>query len=75
MSDLTEGQIAQCSEISRRIITEVLENHVKTCPHYAAWLVSKARVWGIAIGIIVASGVSSGTAVALMMKLLNAGTL
>ena len=68
---LDAGQIAECKEIAREIIKEVLELHVQTCPHHASYLIVKARTMGIAIGIIVASGVSSGTAVAIIMKLME----
>ncbi len=65
---MTAGDKAECKEIAREIVTQVLKEHIASCPHHAAYLVSRARVVGIMLGVIVASGISSGTAVALIMK-------
>jgi len=68
MADLTDGQLAQCIEASRIIIREVLTEHIKTCPHHLAFMISRAKIIGVVIGMILASGISSGTAAALIMK-------
>jgi len=65
---LTSGDKAECKEIAREIVREVLAAHIKGCPHHQAWLVSKAKVIGIAIGVVVASGATSGTIATLIMK-------
>lgn len=65
------GLEAECKEIAREIIKEVLKEHVKTCPHHQDYLISKARVFGIIIGVVFASGISSGTVVAIVMKILG----
>ena len=62
------GDNAECKEIARVIVTEVLKDHIRTCPHHQAYLISKARVFGMIVGVVIASGVSSGTAVAVIMK-------
>ena len=65
---MNAGDKAECKEIAREIVTEVLQVHINTCPHHTAYLISKARVFGMILGVVVASGVSSGTAVAVIMK-------
>ncbi len=60
---------AECKVIARDIIEEVLKQHIETCPHHAAYLISKARVFGIIIGVIIASGVTSSAAAAIVFKL------
>jgi hypothetical protein len=65
---MNSGDKSECKEIARAIVTEVLREHISTCPHHTAYLISKARVLGMILGIIIASGVSSGTAVAVIMK-------
>ena len=58
-----------------KIVTDVtgrlLATHIKNCPHHQAYLVSKARMIGLAIGIVIASGVSSGTIVTILMKIMG----
>lgn len=65
---MNNAEKAECREIAREIVKEVLMVHITTCPHHQAFLVSKARLLGIMIGVIVASGVSSATAVTILMK-------
>ena len=72
MSDLTQGQIAECQQIGGAIAKEVLKEHIRSCPHHQAYLVSKARFVGLLIGIIVASGVSSGTVVMIVLQTMKA---
>ncbi len=70
MADLTEGQLAECREVARVIVKEVLIEHIETCTHHLAYLLSRARIYGIAVGVVLASGISSGTVVAIIMKVL-----
>ena len=65
---MNAGDKAECREIGREIVTEVLKIHIKTCPHHTAFLISKARIVGIILGVVAASGVSSAAAVSLIMK-------
>ena len=67
---LTDGDKAECKEIARVIIEEVLQKHVDNCPHHAAFEVSKAKVIGILVGVIFASGVTSSSVAAVIFKLL-----
>lgn len=65
---LSKGDIAECKEIGRVITKEALLEHIKNCPHHQAYLVSKARIIGLIFGVVVTSGVSSGTVAAIIMK-------
>jgi len=65
---LNAGDKAECKEIARLIVEKVLEVHIATCPHHQAFLVTKARMVGMALGIVVASGVSSGTVAAIILR-------
>ncbi len=65
---LSDGDKAEYKEMARVIVKEVLAEHIANCPHHLAYLISRARLVGLTVGIIVASGVSSGTAVAIIMK-------
>ena len=66
---MTYQEKAEIREISREIVKEVLREHIKTCPHHQLFLITKAKFIGIAIGIIIASGVTSGTAASMAVKL------
>ena len=66
---LTDQDKIECREIGRIIVQEVLTDHIANCPHHQSYLVSKARAFGVVCGIIVASGVTSGTVVTIIMKL------
>jgi len=66
---MTQQEKAEIREISREIVKEVLREHIKTCPHHQLFLITKAKFIGIAIGIIIASGVTSGTATSMAVKL------
>ena len=68
---MTAGEKAEYKEIARVIIKEVILEHIGTCPHHAAFEVSKARVLGIMIGVIFASGVTSSTVAAIIFKLFS----
>ena len=39
---------------------EVMKEHIKCCPHHNAYLVDKAKVWGVMIGVALVSGGASG---------------
>ena len=65
---MTAGDKAECKEIARTIVEEVLIRHITNCPHHQAYLVSKARTIGFVLGMIVVSDVSSGTVTAIVMK-------
>ena len=66
---MTAGEKAECKLIAGAIIKEVLKEHIESCPHHQAYLISRARVVGLVIGVIFASGVTSGTAATIIMKL------
>lgn len=68
---LTTGDKAEYKEIAREIIKEVLQEHIRFCPHHAAFELSKARVLGIIIGVVLASGVTSSTVAAIVIKLFS----
>ena len=72
---LSAGDKAECKEIAREIIQEVLRVHTTNCPHHASYLIGKARIVGIISGVIiasaVASAVTSGTVVTIIMRLLK----
>ena len=63
---LTEGDKAECKEIARQIIQEVLTVHIQICPHGKTILTSK---W-LLIGVLVGSGASGGTLALAIMKLI-----
>ncbi len=67
---MSDGDKAECMLIARTIVKEVLGEHIRSCPHHQAYLISKAKVFGLICGIIVASGVTSGTMTAVIMKIL-----
>lgn len=67
---LTDGDKAECMLIAQIIIKEVLDDHIKSCPHHQAYLVGRAKIFGVICGIIVASGVTSGTMTAIIMKII-----
>jgi len=53
---LTEGDKAECKEIAREIIKEVLIEHIASCPHGKAILAGKMFLTGICIGSGFAGG-------------------
>ena len=69
MADLTDGQLAECRQVAREIVKEVLELHVASCPHHQAYLISKARVFGMFLGVIAASSVSNGVVMTVVMQI------
>lgn len=68
---LTEADLALCREQGREIVKEVLKEHIKSCPHHQNYLISKARVIGLFFGVVIASGVTSGTIFAIIMKVIT----
>jgi hypothetical protein len=67
---MTEGDKAICAEMTRMIITDVMEDHIKNCPHHRAFLISKARVIGILVGVVAASSITSGGMTAIVIKIM-----
>ena len=66
---LNDGDIAECKEIARVIVKEVLIEHIANCPHHQAFLISKAKILGIMFGAVIASGASSGVVVTIILKI------
>jgi len=64
---LSEGDIAECKEIAREIIKEVLIEHIASCPHGKAILASKMLLIGMCVG----SGFASGSVVLALAKLIT----
>ena len=62
---LTDGDKAECKEIAREIIAEVLTVHVSSCPHGIQLVKDRA----ILIGACIGSGLGSGGIVALITHL------
>lgn len=65
---LTLQDKIECKQIAGKIVKEVLIEHVANCPHHQAFLISKAKVTGLIVGVVLASGVSGGTVAAAVMK-------
>ena len=65
---LTAQDKIECKEIAREIVQEVLRDHVNTCPHHTAFLLTKARIVGVIFGVIIASGITSSAMAAIIMK-------
>lgn len=63
---LSEGDKAECKEIARAIVKEVLIEHIQSCPHGKTILVSK---WVIVTFAVVGPLAGSGLG-ALVIKLL-----
>ena len=56
---LNDGDKAECKEIAREIIKEVLLEHIASCPHGKTLLSSKWFLCGVCIGCSIAgSGIS-----------------
>lgn len=62
---LNEGEKAECKEIAREIIKEVLFEHIRSCPHGIAIIKSKMFLVGICIG----SGIAGGSAALALARL------
>ena len=66
---LTDGDKAECKEIAREIITEVLLVHIDSCPHGKTILASKMLLVGMCVG----SGLASGGLVIALMRFVFGG--
>ena len=53
---LTDGDKAECKEIAREIVKEVMTVHIASCPHGQLMRASKSWLVGCAAGIGVGSG-------------------
>jgi hypothetical protein len=47
---LTEGDKAICAQIAERIIKDVMQEHIKSCPHNIRWKLAAALVIGAFLG-------------------------
>ena len=56
---LNEGDKAICSQIAERIIKEVMQQHVKTCPHVIKWKLVAAVFFGAILGSGLVNGLGS----------------
>ena len=66
---LNDGDKAECKEIAREIINEVIKYHIEMCPHGKTLLVNKFLLIGVCIG----SGLAGGSAVVGLVKILTGG--
>ena len=66
---LSHGDLAECKEIARVIIKEVLVGHIESCPHGKTILASKMLLVGMCVG----SGFASGGIVFGLIKLISGG--
>ncbi len=53
---MTNGDKAECKEMAREIVKEVLIEHIASCPYGVRMKVVTSRIIGIGIGIGMASG-------------------
>ena len=53
---LTDGDKAECKEIAREIVKEVMVEHIASCPHGKSLLASKMFLMGMSIGSGAAGG-------------------
>lgn len=63
---LSDGDKAQCMEIARAIVKEVLVEHVQSCPHGKNLGLLKAKFIGLCIGLGTASGGLAGAVLKLL---------
>lgn len=61
---LTPGDKAECKEIAREIVEEVLKIHILVCPHGRSLL----KMACISIGIAIGSGITGGGIVIAVLK-------
>ena len=66
---LSVGEKAECKEIAREIIKEVLVEHIKSCPHGRVILASKMLLIGACVG----SGLASGGVVFALSRIIVGG--
>jgi len=53
---LTEGDKAECKEIARIIINEVIKYHIESCPHGKVILKNRMFLIGCVIGASIGGG-------------------
>jgi len=68
---LTDGDKAECKELARLIIKEVILEHIMSCPHGQKILVSKGVVFGICICCGVSGVLGGGLGLALAKSILG----
>jgi len=61
---LSESDKAECREIAREIVKEVLIEHIKSCPHGQFLMRSRMLLIGLCIG----SGIGGGGAVYALIR-------
>ncbi len=66
--DLTDGEKAECKEIAREIVKEVLKEHIASCTYGKTLQASK---WFI-IGVVLACALVSGGSAVVFAKMLLA---
>ena len=66
---LSEGDKAECKEIAREIIKEVLQNHIASCPHGLLLAKNKALLFGLAVGLGLGSGVGGSFIVQVLTRM------
>lgn len=64
---LTPGDKAECKEIAREIVKEVLMEHIQACPHGRSLLIAK---WTL-VGACFASALGGGTFATIAMRVLS----
>jgi hypothetical protein len=65
---MTDADKNDCKEIARMIVREVMVEHIASCPHGQGVNVFKAKVYGLAIGIGIASGLGTGASVSAIIN-------
>jgi len=61
---LSEGDKAVCREIAHEIITEVLEQHIVSCP----WGGKITKFKWLFVGVLLGSGATGGGAAVVLLK-------
>jgi len=61
---LDDGDKAECKEIARVIIKEVLLEHINSCPHG----IKLGKLWMLLVGACIGSGIGGGTIVGIVLK-------
>ena len=62
---LDDGDKAMCAEIARRIINDVIQFHIESCPHGKTLLKNKMLLIGACLG----SSIGGGSAVFALVKI------
>jgi phosphoribosylformylglycinamidine (FGAM) synthase-like amidotransferase family enzyme len=69
----SSGDKAECKEIAREIVKEVLLEHIKSCPHGKTIFATRFIVIGICFGTAIASFAGSTVAITVAKMLLSKG--